>query len=190
VVERTIIGGRHRGGDGIQTAHALRLRLALIAAAVTAACLVVLAPLLVQGSMRGDELFLAVVGLAALVFPLLGVARLLPWAIAVLAGSILVASEHGDIGSTGIALGAGLLVLVAECASTAGNLAPVASIERRLAGRLVVRIAAETAAAGALAAVVLASASLGPPAGLATLTLGLLAAVLLLALVAGLVARR
>ena len=140
--------------------------------------------------MRDDELFMAVVALAALVFPLLGVARLLPWAVALLAGSVLVASEHGDIGSVGIALGAGLVLLVGECASAAGQLAPLTCIERRLARRLVIRIAAETAAAGALAAAVLASASLGIPAGLATLALGLLATVALLALVAGLVARR
>ena len=149
-----------------------------------------LAPLLATGSMREDEQFVAVVSLAALVFPLFGVARLLPWAIAVLAGSVLVASEHGDIGGIGIALCAAMLLLVAECASTAGNLAPLARIERRLARRLVSRIAAETAAAAALAAAVLASASLGIPAGLATLALGLLATVSLLALVAGLVARR
>jgi len=135
--------------------------------------------------MRDDELFLAIVALAALVFPLLGVARLLPWAVAVLAGSVLVASEHGDIGSVGIALCAAMLLLVGECASAAGNLAPLASIERRLARTLVVRIAAETAAAAALAAAVLASASLGIPSGLAALALGLLATVSLLALVAG-----
>ena len=149
-----------------------------------------LAPLLATGSMRDDEQFLAVVALAALVFPLLGVARLLPWAVAVLAGSVLVAAEHGDIGSVGIALCAAMVLLVGECASAAGDLAPLARIERRLARRLVVRIAAETVAAGALAAAVLAAASLGIPAGLATLALGLLATVSLLALVAGLVARR
>jgi DNA polymerase len=87
---------------------------------------------------------MAVVALAALVFPLLGVARLLPWAVALLAGSVLVASEHGDIGSVGIALCAGLVLLAGECASAAGNLAPLTSIERRLARTLVVRIAAET----------------------------------------------
>jgi hypothetical protein len=155
-----------------------------------AACAVVLAPLLATGSMREDELFLAVLALAALVFPLLGVARLLPWAVAVLAGSVLVASEHGDVGSVGVALCAGLVLLVGECASAAGNLAPLAFIERRLARSLVVRIASETAAAVALAAAVLASASLDIATGLATLALGLLATVSLLALVAGLVARR
>jgi hypothetical protein len=140
--------------------------------------------------MREDELFLAVLALAALVFPLLGVAQLLPWAVAVLAGSVLVASEHGDVGSICVALCAGLVLLVGECVSTAGNLSPLTYIERRLAHSLVVRIAAETAAAVALAAVVLASASLDIATGLATLALGLLAAVSLLALVAGLVARR
>jgi hypothetical protein len=134
--------------------------------------------------MREDEQFMAFVALAALVFPLLGVARLLPWAVAVLAGSVLVASEHGDIGSVGIVVCAAMLLLVGECASAAGNLAPLTSIERRLARTLVVRIAAETAAAAALAAAVLASASLGIPAGLATLAFGLLATVSLLALVA------
>ena len=116
--DRSLLGG-HRGGDGIQTTHALRLRLALIAISVVAAVAVVLAPLLATGSLREDEQFLAVVALAALVFPLLGVARLLPWAVALLAGSVLVASEHGDIGSVGIALCAGLVLLVGECASAA-----------------------------------------------------------------------
>jgi hypothetical protein len=134
----------------------------------------VLAPLLATGSMRADERLVAAVATAALVFPLLGVARLLPWAIAVLASSVLVASEHGDLGSVGLALCAALLLL----------------IERRLARRLVIRIAAETAAAGALAAAVVVAASLGIPAGLATLSLGLVATVSLIALVAVLVARR
>ena len=155
-----------------------------------AAAVVVLSPLLATGSMRDDELFLAVVGLAGMVYPLAGVARLLPWAIALLAGSVLVASEHGDLGNIGIALCAALLLLVAECTATAGNLAPLAGIERRLVQRLAVRITVETVAAGALAAAVLASASLNIPAGLTTLTLGLLATVLLLGLVAGLIARR
>ena len=155
-----------------------------------AAVAVVLAPLLATGSLREDEQFMAVVAPAALVFPLLGVARLLPWAVALLAGSVLVASEHGDIGSVGIALCAGMVLLVGECAATAGNLAPLAQIEVRLARRLVLRIAAEAAAAAALAAAVLAAASLGIPSGLAPLALGLLATVSLLALVAGLVARR
>ena len=140
--------------------------------------------------MREDEQFMAAVALAALVFPLLGVARLLPWAVALLAGSVLVASEHGDIGSVGIALCAGLVLLVGECASAAGNLAPLAWIERRLARRVVLRIAVEAAAAAALAAAVLAAASLGIRRASATLALGLLATVSLLALVAGLVARR
>jgi hypothetical protein len=157
---------------------------------VLAACAVVLAPLLATGSLREDEQFMAVVALAALVFPLLGVARLLPWAVAVLAGSVLVAAERGDIGSVGIALCAAMVLLAAECASAAGQLAPLAFIERRLARRLVIRIAAETAAAGALAAAVLASASLGIPAGLGTFALGLLATVALLALAVGLVVRR
>jgi len=151
---------------------------------------VVLAPLLATGSMRGDEQFMAAVALAALVFPLLKVGRLLPWAVAVLAASVVVASEHGDIGSVGITLCAGLVLLVGECASAAGQLAPLTLIERPLAVRLVLRIAAEAVAAGALAAAVLASASLGVPAGLAPFALGLLATVSLLALVAGLVARR
>ena len=69
-------------------------------------------------------------------------------------------------------------------------LAPLTFIERLLARRLVVRIAAETAAAGVLAAAVLASASLGIPAGLGTFALGLLATVGLLAFVAAFVARR
>jgi hypothetical protein len=150
---------------------------------VLAACVVALAPLLATGSMREDERLIGVVALASLVFPLLGVARLLPWAVAVLAGCVLVASEHGDVGSIGVALCAALLLLVGECASVAGNLAPLTSIERRLARRVVVRIAAEAVAAGALAAVVLSAASLGIPAGLATLALGLLAAVSMLALV-------
>ena len=140
--------------------------------------------------MREDELFVAVVALALIVFPLLGVARLLPWAVAVLAGSVLVASEHGDVGSIGVALCAGLVLLVGECASAAGNLSPLTYIERRLARSLVVRIAAEAAAAVALAAAVLASASLDIATGLATLALGLLATVSLLAVVAVLVVRR
>ncbi len=151
---------------------------------------VVLAPLLAAGTLRGDEQFMAVVALASLVFPLLGVARLLPWAVALLAGSVLVASEHGDIGSVGIALCAGMVLLVGESASAAGNLAPLTRIERRLALRLCARIAAEAVAAGALAAAVLAAASLDIPAGIATLALGLLATLSLLGLVAGLVARR
>jgi hypothetical protein len=157
---------------------------------VVAAAAVVLAPLLGTGSLRQDEQFLAFVGLAALVFPLLGVARLLPWAVALLAGSVLVASGHGDVGSVGVALCAGAVLLVGECASAAGNLAPLTRIERRLAGRLVCRIAAEAVVAGVLAAAVLASASLGIPAGLATFALGLLATVALLGLVTVLVIRR
>ena len=133
VVARPTAARRHRGGDGIPTSHALRLRLALIATSAVAACAVVLAPRLATGSMREDEQFLAIVALAALVFPLLGVARLLPWAVALLAGSVLVASEHGDIGSVGITLCAGLVLLVGECASAAGQLAPLTRIERRLA---------------------------------------------------------
>ena len=155
-----------------------------------AAAAVALSPLLATGSMRDDERFLAVVGLAGMVYPLAGVARLLPWAIALLAGSVLVASEHGDVGNSVIALCAALLLLVVECAGTAGNLAQLVRIERRLVRQLLVRIAVETAAAGALAAAVLASASLGIPAGLTTLVLGLLATVLLLGLIAGLVKRR
>jgi len=151
---------------------------------------VVLAPFLATGSLRGDEQFIAVVALAALVFPLLGVVRLLPWAVALLAGSALVASEHGDIGSIGIALCVGTVLLVGEAASAAGNLAPLTRIERRLARRVCIRIAVEGASAIALAAAVLAAASLGIPAGPATLALGLLATVSLLGLVAGLVARR
>ena len=148
---------------------------------------VVLAPLLATGSLRDDEQFVSVVALAALVFPLFGVARLLPWAVALLAGSVLVASEHGDIGSVGIALCAGLVLLVGESASAAGNLAPLTRIERRLARRLCIRIGVEALAAGALAAAVLAAASLDIPAGLGTLALGLLATVSLIGLVAGLV---
>jgi hypothetical protein len=83
-----------------------------------------------------------------------------------------------------------MVLLAAESASAAGQLAPLAFVERRLARRLVVRIAAEAVAAGVLAAAVLASASLGIPAGLGTLTIGLLATVGLLALVAAFVARR
>jgi hypothetical protein len=157
---------------------------------VVAACAVVLAPLLAMGSLRGDEQFMAVGALATLVFPLLGIARLLPWAVAVLVGSVIIASEHGDIGSVGIALCAGLVLLVGECAATARNLAPITRIEQRLVRRLILRIAAETATAAALATVVLASASLGIPAGLATLTLGLLASVALLGIVAALVVAR
>ena len=148
---------------------------------------VVLAPFLATGSLRADEQFIAVVALAALVFPLVGVARLLPWALALLAGSVLVASEHGDIGSVGIALCAGLVLLVGESASAAGNLAPLMRIERRLARRLSIRVGVEALAAGALAAAVLAAASLDIPAGLGTLALGLLATVSLIGLVAGLV---
>jgi hypothetical protein len=162
----------------------------LIAIAAVAAVIVVLAPLRAAGSLRGDEQFMAVVALAALVFPLLGVARLLPWAVALLAGSVLVASEHGDIGGVGIVLCAGLVLLVGESASAAGNLAPLVRIERRLARRLCIRIGVEALAAGALAAAVLATASLGIPAGLTAFTLGLLATVSLLALVTVLVARR
>ena len=151
---------------------------------------VVLAPFLATATLRGDEQFMAVVALASLVFPLLGVARLLPWAVALLAGSVLVASEHGDIGSVGIVLCAGLVLVVGESASAAGNLAPLTRIERRLARRVCMRIAVKATAAGALAAAVLAAASLGVPAGPATLALGLLATVSLLGIVAGLVARR
>jgi hypothetical protein len=190
VVARPIAPRGHRGGDGIQTTHALGLRIALTAISVVAAVAVVLAPLLATGSLREDEQFMAVVGPAALVFPLLDVARLLPWALAVLAGSVLVASEHGDIGSVGIALCAGAVLLVGESVSAAGALAPLARIELRLARRLVLRIAAEAAGAAVLAAAVLAASSLGIPAGLAPLALGLLATVSLLALVAGLVSRR
>ena len=75
---RTIAARRHRGGDGIQTTHALRFRLALIATSALAAIAVVLAPLLATGAMREEEQFMAVVAPAALVFPLAGVARLLP----------------------------------------------------------------------------------------------------------------
>jgi hypothetical protein len=151
---------------------------------------VVLAPLLATGSLQEDEQFLAVVGLAALVFPLLGVARLLPWAVALLAGSVLLASEHGDVGSVGVALCAAAVLLVGECTSAAGNLAPLTRIESRLARRLVLRLAAEAVVAGALAAAVLAAASLGISAGLVTLALGLLATVALLGLVGGVVSRR
>ncbi len=151
---------------------------------------VVLAPLLAAGTLRGDEQFMAVVALASLVFPLLGVARLLPWAVALLAGSVLVAAEHGDIGSVGIALCAGMVLLVGESASAAGNLAPLTRNERRLALRLCARIAAEAVAAGALAAAVLAAASLDIPAGIATLALGLLATLSLLGLAVALAARR
>ena len=140
--------------------------------------------------MREDERFIAVVALAVLVFPLLGVARLLPWAVAVLGSCVLIAAEHGDVGDVGIALCAALLLLVGESASLADDLAALSSIERRLVLRLVVRIAAEAVAATALAALVLASASLGISASLGALALGLLATVSLLALVAGLVARR
>ena len=157
---------------------------------MVAACGVVLAPLVARGSLRDDEQFLAVVGLAALIFPLLGVARLLPWAVALLAASVVVASEHGDLGSVGVALCAGTVLLVGECAAAAGHLAPLGRIERRLAVRLVLRIAAEAVVAGVLAAAVLASASLGIPSGLATFALGLFATVALLGLASVLVARR
>ena len=140
--------------------------------------------------MREDEQFMAVVALAALVFPLLGVARLLPWAVALLAGSVLVASEHGDIGSVGIALCAGMVLLVGECASARGKLAPLTRIERRLAAQARRSDRGRDRRSRCLAAAVLASASLGIPAGLGTLALGLLATVALLAFVAGLVARR
>ena len=133
---------------------------------------------------------MAAVGLAALVFPLLNVGRLLPWAVAVLAGSVIVAAEHGDIGSVGITLCAGMVLLVGECASAASNLAPLVLIERSLAYSVLLRIAGEVVAAGALAAAVLAAASLEIPAGLAPFVLGLLATVSLLGLVAVLVARR
>src|SRR4051812_19965432 len=180
---------RDRGGDGIQTTHALRLRLALIAISVVAALAVVLAPLVATASMRDDEQFVAVVALAALVFPLLGVPRLLPWAVAVLAGSVLVAAEHGDIGSAGVAICAAMVLLVGECVAASGSLAPLTSIEVGLARRLVVRIAIETIAAGSLAAVILAAASFGISTGVATLALGLLATVSLLVMVAVLVPR-
>jgi hypothetical protein len=142
------------------------------------------------GSLRPDERLLAVVALAALVFPLLGVDRLLPWALVPLAACVLVAAGHGDIGNGSIAVAAALLLLVAECASAAGDLAGVSRVERPLAGRLIVRIAAETVAAGGLAALVLASGSLDVRPGLGTLAVGLLATVALLALVAGVVTRR
>lgn len=140
--------------------------------------------------MSEDELFVAILALALLVFPLLGVARLLPWAVAALAGSALLASEHGDLGNLGLALCAALVLLAGECVSAAADLAALTTIERRLARRLVFRLAAEAVAAAALAAVVLAAASLGISTGLPTLALGLVATVSLLALVAGLVTRR
>jgi hypothetical protein len=162
----------------------------LIAVAAVAGVAVVLTPLASTGSLQDDELFLAAVALAGVVFPLAGVERLLPWSVALLAGSVVVASEHGDVGNVGIAVCAALVLLVAEAASTAGNLASIVAIERRLVRLLVVRIALETVAAGALAATVLASASLGIPGGLTSLTLGLLATMLLVGIVAGLVVRR
>jgi hypothetical protein len=110
--------------------------------------------------------------------------------VAVLAGSVIVAAEHGDIGSVGITLCAGMVLLVGECASAASNLAPLVLIERSLAYSILLRIAGEVVAAGALAAAVLAAASLEIPAGLAPFVLGLLATVSLLGLVAVLVARR
>ena len=84
-----------------------------------------------------------------------------------------------------------MVLLVGECAC-GGRKPRAAQSDRAPAGATgsSLRIAAEAAAAAALAAAVLASASLGIPAGLATLTLGLVATVSLLALVAGLVARR
>jgi hypothetical protein len=190
MVERPLASGRDRGGDRIQTSRALRLRLALIAAALSAATAVALAPLATAGSMSEDELLVAAVALSALVFPLLGVDRLIPWVVAMLGGCVLLASEHGDIGNVAIALSAALLLLVAECTSAACDLRGVVSIERRLALRLIARLAAEAGAAAGLAAVVLASASLGVRADLATFTLGLVAAVSLLALLAALVTRR
>jgi hypothetical protein len=151
---------------------------------------VALAPLLATGSMRQDEILVAVVALAALVYPLLGVARLLSWAVAVLGGCVLVAVEHGDLGNVAVALCAAAVLLVGECASLAGHLAGVARIERALARRVALRLAAEAAAAAAVAAVVLASASLRIDADAGTLALGLLATVALVGLAALLVARR
>jgi hypothetical protein len=155
-----------------------------------AAASVVLAPLVATGSMRDDEVLVAAVAMALLVFPLVGVALLLPWAAAVLAATVLVAAEHGDLGTGGIAVCAGLVLLVAECASATGDLAPLARIERRLALRVVVRILVEAVAAGALAAAVVASGSLGIRTSLGTLTVGLVATVGLVGLVALLLGQR
>ncbi len=151
-----------------------------------------LAPLLATGSLRDDEQFLAVVALAALVFPLLGVARLLPWAVALLAGSVLVASEHGDIGSVRHRSlrsdgAARRRVRVRGGAASRRS----RRIERRLARRLVVPDRGrDRRRRGPRRG--------RPRLGVArrfrrasrTLALGLLATVALLAFVAGLVARR
>ena len=191
VVARPIAPRGHRGGDGIQTTHALGLRLALIAISVVAAVAVVLAPLLATGSMRGDEQFMAVVAPAALVFPLLGVARLLPWAVARARGlrPRRVGAwrrrqrRHRSLCRDGAAR---------RRVCVRGGKPRAAHSDRAPAGRAGSSSGSRPRplAAGALAAAVLASASLGIPAGLAPLALGLLATVSLLALVAGLVARR
>ena len=139
--------------------------------------------------MRQDELLVAAVALAAVVFPLAGESRLLPWAIALLGGCVVLTAARGDAGDVAVAVSAALLLLVGECASAAGDLKDLARIERSFAARLVVRLAAEAAAAALLAAFVLAVGSLGVHADLATFTIGLLAAVALLATIAALVGR-
>ena len=128
--------------------------------------------------------------LAALVFPLLGVTRLIPWATALLAGCVLVASEHGDVGYRVVALSAAMVLLVAECASAAGDLRALDGVERGLGRRLVARIVVQSAAAAVLAAPCSPPGRSGIRADLATLALGLAAGVALLGLVTVVVTRR
>ena len=192
VVARPIAARRHRGGDGIQTTHALGLRLALIATSVVAAVAVVLAPLLATGSLRGDEQFIAVVALAALILlPLLGVVRLLPWAVALLAAASPDGigawrhrqHRHRALCGDGSARRRGR-VGCGEPGAAHPDRAPAGPQARASASR------------SRRSQPVLSPRPSSPrrrsaiPAGLATLALGLLATVSLLGLVAGLVARR
>ena len=115
---------RHRGGDGIQTSHALRLRLALIATAVCAARPSLCAAAGDGVDARGRAGRRPSWRWPRSCFPLLGVAALLPWAVALLAGCVLVASEHGDVGNVGVALCAG-------AAASSASVRPLRTISRR-----------------------------------------------------------
>ena len=149
-----------------------------------------LAPLATRGSLRAAEQATAIVSLFALLPTLIGVAALLPLAVALLGACVVVASAYGDLANVGVALSAGALVLVAECASAADDLGGVATVERRLLRRLAARLALQAGAAAAVSGVVLASASLGVRADLATVLVGLVAAVSLIGLAAWLVTLR
>ena len=165
VVDRAIAARRNRGGDGIQTSRASRLRLALIADRGHRGGVPSCSPRSWQrgrcaatsGSWPSSP-WLRWCSRSP-VWP-----RLLPWAIALLAGSVLVASEHGDIGDVGDRSLCGVAAARRRVRSDGGEpRAARATSSADSCERLVVRIAVETVAAGALAAAVLASASLGIP---------------------------